>query len=128
MSARRISLATLGLLSWYLLGTVAPRGQEPPSKNQAAPSQSPPQTQSRPETQAPFYLHDFHAKQVGLDCDACHVPEKTGSLVYRRPRHDQCTPCHQDDFAKNVKQKVCEQCHSVFRPTSSEHLLPYPRY
>src|SRR6266481_3537952 len=128
MGARRISLATLCLVSLCLLVAGAPRGQETPSKTPAAPSQSPAQTQSQPATQAPFYLHDFHAKQVGLDCDACHVPQKAGSVVYQRPGHDQCTPCHKDDFAKNVKQKICEQCHSVFPPTSSEDLLPYPRY
>src|SRR5260370_13220766 len=122
MSARRISLATLGLLSWCLLGTVAPRGQEPPSKNQAAPSQSPPQTQSRPETQAPFDLHDFHAKQVGLDCNACHVPEKTGSAVYLRPGPAQCTPCHQAALAKDLKQRAFGHRNPPFPPPPLEYM------
>ena len=79
-------------------------------------------------SQAPFYLHDYHLKQVGLDCDACHVAQKEGSVVFQRPGHDQCTPCHDDDFNKDIKQKICVQCHSVFPPTSSDDLLPFPRY
>ena len=49
-------------------------------------------------------------------------------MVLQRPGHDQCTPCHQDDFEKDIKQQLCVQCHSVFPPTSSEDLLPFPRY
>src|SRR6267143_3072341 len=128
MGARRISLTTLCLISLCLLVTGALRSQETPSKTPASSTASPPETQSQPQRQAPFYLHDFHSKQVGLDCDACHVPEKAGSVVYQRPGHDQCTPCHKDDFEKDVKQKICMQCHSAFPPTSSEDQLPFPRY
>jgi hypothetical protein len=128
MGMRSICLAAVGLAALCLWVSAAPRDQEASSKSQAAPSQPQSQMQSPPEAQAPFFLHDYHSKQVGLDCDACHVPEKTGSVVFQRPGHDQCTPCHQDDFDKNVKQKVCVQCHSVFPPASSEDLLPFPRY
>lgn len=122
MGPRRISPAILSLLSLCLCAGITASGQSPTSKDQAASSQ--PQSPS----QAPFYLHEFHSKQVALDCDACHVPEKAGSVVLRRPGHDQCTPCHQGNFDKDIKQKICVQCHSVFPPTSSEDLLPFPRY
>jgi hypothetical protein len=129
MGMRHISLAHLylaGVCLWVSMGMTA-GGQGPSAKDQASASQSQSQTQSS-QARAPFYLHDYHLKEVGLDCEACHVPEKAGSVVRQRPGHDQCTPCHQDDFDKNVKPIVCAQCHSVFPPTSSEDLLPFPRY
>lgn len=129
MGKRRIPLTTLYLTGLCLWGGMAAYVQESAAKNQpefAAPS--PTQTQSQPASNASFHLHEFHLKTVGLDCDACHVPAKPGSVALQRPGHDQCTPCHADDFNKDLKQEVCEQCHSVFPPTSSEDLLPFPRY
>jgi hypothetical protein len=83
---------------------------------------------AQPQSQAPFFLHEYHMKQLGLDCDACHVPEKTGGVLFQRPGHAQCAPCHQDDFEKDIKPKICAQCHSAFPPSSSADLLPFPRY
>lgn len=120
MSARRISLAIVCLISLRLWMAVIAAGQETSAKKQTV--------SSSPQSPAPFHLHQYHLQQVGLDCDACHVPEKSGSVVLQRPGHDQCTPCHQDDFDKNVKEQICVQCHSVFPPTSSEDLLGFPRY
>ena len=76
----------------------------------------------------PFYLHDFHIKQVGLDCDACHVPAKKGSVILERPGHDQCTHLPPGRFQQGHQEKICVQCHTVFPPTSAEDLLPFPRY
>jgi hypothetical protein len=75
-----------------------------------------------------FFLHAFHAKDLGLDCSTCHVPEKEGSVVLKRPGHEQCMVCHSDDFGANLNQKVCAQCHSVFPPSGGEDVLPFPRY
>ncbi|MGA8143228.1 MAG: cytochrome c3 family protein [Candidatus Acidiferrales bacterium] len=123
----RVSPANICLAALCLWVAMTASGQETSKTNQAAPAvQS--SVQSQPPSQAPFHLHEYHLKQVGLDCDACHVAAKSGSVVFQRPGHDQCTPCHQDDFEKDIKQKVCVQCHSVFPPTSTEDLLPFPRY
>jgi predicted CXXCH cytochrome family protein len=119
----RNSAANLCLVALCLWAATPARGQQSPSKDQKTPS-----TEAHSQASVPFHLHEFHSKQVGLDCDACHVPAKSGSVMLQRPGHDQCTPCHQDDFDKNLNQKVCMQCHTVFPPTSSEELLPYPRY
>ena len=126
MGGRHKSLAWLWLACLCLWFTASEEAQHSSAKVQApsAPSNS----QSQPEPQAPFHLHEYHLKQVGLDCDACHVPVKAGSVVLQRPGHDQCMVCHQDDFDKDIKQQLCLQCHSVFPPTSSEDLLPFPRY
>jgi hypothetical protein len=124
MGRRRIFRLGLWLMGLCLWTGANLRSQESATKNQTPPPPAAPSSQS----QETFHLHQYHSKQVGLDCDACHVPEKTGSVVLQRPGHDQCTPCHQDDFDKDIKQKVCEQCHSAFPPTSSEDLLPFPRY
>jgi hypothetical protein len=121
MGFLRLGLAQLCILSLCSIAVPTARGQQPNGK--------PGEASSGTQSQAtPFYLHDFHSKQVGLDCGACHVPSKPGSVVLQRPGHDQCTPCHQDDFNKNIKQQVCAQCHSTFPPSGSEDLLPYPRY
>jgi len=75
-----------------------------------------------------FFIHAFHAEKLGgLECSACHTPTAAGSVELKRPGHDQCTPCHADDFEKEIKPKVCAQCHSDF-PPSSEGLFPFPRY
>lgn len=123
MGERWMSAACLSLAGFCLWVGVAARGQESSAKAQTTPA-----PQSPSQAQAPFHLHEFHLKQVGLDCDACHVPAKSGSVVLQRPGHDQCTPCHADDFNKDLKQEVCAQCHSVFPPTSSADMLPFPRY
>ncbi|MFZ0522190.1 MAG: cytochrome c3 family protein [Candidatus Acidiferrales bacterium] len=131
MGPRHNSLSKLCVAAVCLFVAMGALGLRSFAKNQAASSsqsasQTPAATSASAE--APFYLHDFHLKQVGLDCDACHVAAKAGSVVLQRPGHDQCTPCHQDDFDKDIKKKICVQCHSVFPPTSSEDLLPFPRY
>ena len=127
MRHRNVTFANACLAILCLWITLAASGQENSATNPAAaPPQSPSQTQS--SAQAPFHLHEFHLKQVGLDCDGCHVPAKSGSVILQRPGHDQCTPCHQDDFNKVLKEKVCVQCHTVFPPTSAEELLPFPRF
>lgn len=106
-----------------------------PSQNAPTPATqtTKPAEQKTPAPQStgkepPFYIHAFHAKQLGLDCSTCHVPVKEGSVVLARPGHDQCMVCHQDAFGDNLNPKICAQCHSAFPPTSSEDLLPFPRY
>lgn len=88
------------------------------------------ETASAPSAAAPgpFYLHAFHAKGLGFDCSTCHVPAKEGSVVFQRPGHEQCMACHSDAFGDNLNKKICEQCHTAFPPTSTEDLLPFPRY
>lgn len=125
MRARRLCLANVYLIVLCLGAVLASRGQQPAAKNQNSTSS---QTSSQLVPEAPFHLHEFHLKTVGIDCDTCHVAVKPGSVTLQRPGHDQCTPCHQDDFNKDLKQKVCAQCHTVFPPTSAEELLPFPRF
>ena len=75
-----------------------------------------------------FYLHAKHVKEVGLDCNTCHVPTKEGAVTLQRPGHEQCTTCHQDAFDKVDNQKICLQCHNTFPPTGADTLYPFPRY
>jgi hypothetical protein len=75
-----------------------------------------------------FYLHAKHVDEVGLDCNACHVATKEGSVTLQRPGHDQCMACHQDAFDNVDNQKICTQCHTAFPPTSAEELYPFPRF
>jgi len=91
------------------------------------PSQEPAQTAS-PVAAAPFYLHAFHAKGLGLDCNTCHVPAKEGSVTLQRPGHDQCMACHSEAFGDNFNKKICAQCHSAVPPTGEEDNYPFPRY
>jgi hypothetical protein len=79
--------------------------------------------------QKPFFIHAFHKEQLGgtLECSLCHVAVKEGSVELKRPGHDQCMACHSDDFNKELKQKVCEQCHTEF-PPSGDDLVAFPRY
>lgn len=121
MQFSRWVLAQLCILSLYSILVPAALAQQAGQKPRPATADS----KSQP---APFFLHDYHMKQVGLDCDGCHVPEKPGSVVLQRPGHDQCTPCHQDDFDKDIKQQVCAQCHSGFPPAGQVDLLPFPRF
>lgn len=80
--------------------------------------------------QEDFFLHAFHKEKLGgaLECSMCHTPVKDGSVTLKRPGHDQCMTCHSDDFTKDLKQKICAQCHTTFPPTSAQDLLPFPRY
>ncbi len=127
MSWRRISLANASVAGLCLCLAMTLSGQENSTKKPEPPSSQ--QASQAPSAPAPpFHLHEFHLKQVGLDCDACHVPAKSGSVTLQRPGHDQCTTCHQDDFNKDLKEKICVQCHTVFPPTSAEELLPFPRF
>ena len=96
---------------------------------QAKPVTPPSTPQAAPEgKQEPFLIHAVHAKQLSLDCNTCHVPAKEGSVVLQRPGHDQCMACHQDAFGDNLNPKICAQCHTAFPPTSSQDLLPFPRF
>jgi hypothetical protein len=75
-----------------------------------------------------FFIHEFHATQLTLDCNTCHVPEQEGSVVYRRPGHDECTSCHQPAFETDLNPLICKQCHTTFPPTSNEDLQPFPLF
>jgi hypothetical protein len=69
-------------------------------------------------------MHKVH-KKAKLDCEGCHVADKDGSVVLRRPGHDECTSCHQDEFDAR-KQSMCASCHTTFPPTNGSDLVPYP--
>lgn len=79
----------------------------------------------------PFLMHDVHVKQ-GFDCDSCHLPVKEGSVVLKRPGHDECGGCHKEDFAYKTgatpSGKYCTPCHDASKAGSSSDLLPYPRF
>jgi hypothetical protein len=77
---------------------------------------------------APFYLHAVHAGKLQLDCSTCHVPLKEGSVMLKRPGHEECMTCHADAFDKDLNPKICAQCHSTFPPTDATSLYPFPRY
>jgi len=79
---------------------------------------------------APFLIHAFHKEKLNgeLECSLCHVAVKDGSVVLKRPGHDQCMVCHSDAFNTDLNQKICSQCHTTFPPTGSDDLLPFPRY
>lgn len=85
-----------------------------------------PSASAQPE----FFIHAFHKEKLGgeLDCSLCHVAVKEGSVTLKRPGHDQCIQCHSDDFNKDLKQKVCQQCHNNFPPTGADDLVAFPRY
>jgi len=74
------------------------------------------------------FIHELHATKLGLDCSTCHTSEKPNSVEFDRPGHDQCMGCHEEAFTKDLNKTICSQCHSVFPPTSSDDLLPFPRY
>ncbi len=122
----RYALASVAALA--LLLTPAGFGQAPAGSGQSkeAPAAAPAAT---PPASKDFFIHAFHAKQLGtLECSLCHTPEKEGSVVLKRPGHDQCKVCHADDFDKDIKQIICAQCHSEFPPSGAADLLPFPRY
>lgn len=103
------------LVSLWVCGGVASPAQEQPATPQAVAS---------PYDQPTFLMHAVHTK-AKLTCDGCHVPEKDGSVVLRRPGHDECTACHQDEF-DTPTVRMCASCHSTFPPKSSADLLPFP--
>ena len=76
-----------------------------------------------------FLMHAGHKEKLGsLECSTCHVPVKDGSVVLKRPGHDQCMACHDDAFNKEVKQSICASCHTAFPPEGASDLLRYPSY
>jgi hypothetical protein len=77
-----------------------------------------------------FFIHAFHKDKLNgaLECSLCHVPVKEGSVVLKRPGHEQCMVCHSDDFTTKINRKICEQCHTSFPPTGTADLVPFPRY
>ena len=95
--------------------------QQAPAK---PPAPAAPAAQKPEEKKDEFFLHAFHAKQLSLDCDACHLPVKEGSVELKRPGHDQCNSCHAEAFADKPNVKICQQCHVP----DSVALLPFPRY
>jgi len=113
---------------WFALLIVVVCGQfvaASPKPPQAAAAKSSTAPAAKEE---PFYLHAKHVGELGLDCNACHVAVKEGSVNLQRPGHDQCMACHQDSFDKLDNQKICSQCHTAFPPTSDDQLYPFPRY
>jgi hypothetical protein len=96
-----------------------------------AQTRSKPGAPAAPAAPAPgeFLIHAFHKDKFGgdLDCTLCHVPVKDGSVMLKRPGHEQCMACHDDDFNKDIKKVVCDQCHSAF-PPDADNLQPFPRY
>ena len=86
------------------------------------------QTPSQEEPEEAFFIHEFHATLLELDCSVCHSPAQEGSVELARPGHDACLLCHQDAFETEINPKICSQCHSTFPPTSNEDLLPCPLY
>jgi hypothetical protein len=94
--------------------------QQTPAGAAAAPAAQPAVKQ--------VFIHQLHATQLMLDCSTCHQSEKPNSVEFARPGHEQCMGCHEDAFTKDLNQTICSQCHSAFPPTSSDDLLPFPRY
>jgi len=94
----------------------------------AKPASSAKPAGAKPAAEGEFFLHAFHAKQLGLDCSTCHVPVSTGSVVLKRPGHDECMGCHAEAFEKDLNQQICSQCHSAFPPTGGNDVMAFPRY
>src|SRR5215475_5070147 len=91
--------------------------------------QSYPQTSSAPapaSDSSTFLMHAAH-KKAKLDCDGCHVAVNDNSVVLKRPGHDECTSCHQEDF-DTPKQSMCAPCHSTFPPKDGTDLIAYPTF
>jgi hypothetical protein len=71
-------------------------------------------------------IHQIHEQKLGvLPCSLCHVPAARGSVMLKRPGHDQCRTCHGAEFQnfRILESGFCSQCH---RGTGAE-LLPFPR-
>ena len=75
---------------------------------------------------ADFFIHEFHATQLELDCSVCHLPTEEDSVVMARPGHDQCILCHEENYESDLTPQFCGQCHAEFPPSSNEDLLPFP--
>ena len=76
-----------------------------------------------------FFIHAFHAEKLGgLECSLCHTPVKEGSVVLKRPGHDQCMACHADDLTRYQADylRAVPQTFPAVRRDSD--LLPFPRY
>src|SRR6266404_2664403 len=129
--AQRSSNITIAIvmMAGAYLAAQQPAAPAKPAPAQAAPAQAAKDKGAKPAAGTPeFFLHAFHAKELGLDCNTCHVPEKEGSVVFKRPGHDQCMTCHADAFGADLNQKICAQCHSAFPPSGGDDVLPFPRF
>lgn len=58
-------------------------------------------------------VHVLHKAKLGvLTCSLCHVPEARGSVVMKKPGHEQCKMCHAAAFQTYRKSSpVCAECH-----------------
>lgn len=124
MNPRRTNLSVASVLGLWLLAAAPLYGRPKAPRHAAASARAASQANGKKQV---FYLHAFHAKKLGLDCSTCHVPVKKGSVVLKRPGHQQCMICHQADFGAKLNPKICAQCHMQFPPTGSD-LYPFPRY
>jgi len=116
---RKLAFGIAATLALLLVSAVLAQTRKEP------PVQSPPGNSGNSE----FFIHAFHSEKFnGLECSLCHTPVKPGSVELNRPGHEQCEACHADDFEKDLKPKMCAQCHMTFPPTSESDLLPFPRY
>src|SRR6266849_5617420 len=104
-----------------------PPAAKPPAPAKAAQAKAAPAAGQAAASGGQFYMHAKHVKELQFDCETCHVPVSAGSVVLKRPGHDQCMGCHQEAYDK-VDQKYCSICHSAYPPTSKDDLLPYPQY
>jgi len=107
---------------WLLLVVcaVAALAAQQPGSQPMAPAAS-------PQSEQPLFLMHAVHKKAKLDCDGCHVAVNEKSVVLRRPGHDECTTCHQDDF-DTPKPSMCAPCHSTFPPKNAGDLVPYPLF
>ena len=127
--AQRFSSIAIAFAMAAEVHLAAQQPAAPAKPAQAAPASAAKDKGAKPEAGSPeFFLHAFHAKELGLDCNTCHVPEKEGSVVFKRPGHDQCMTCHADAFGADLNQKICAQCHSAFPPSGGDDVLPFPRF
>jgi len=117
-------LGAIAALAWVLPPALAQTPQSQPAK----PASSAPPPAAQP-TKGEFFIHAFHAEKLsGLECNLCHTPVQEGSVMLKRPGHDQCMTCHADDFQKDIQPIICGQCHSAFPPSGASDLVPFPRY
>src|SRR5689334_610108 len=125
--------AAVAILAAGVFVTVQTPAQAPAGKAKAEPAKAQAKAQSKAASSAKgatdgtFYIHMSHVTTLGFDCDTCHVPTKAGSMVLKRPGHDQCMGCHSDKF-DSIDQKLCSVCHAEYPPTSAQGLYQYPRY
>lgn len=118
----RTVLGGFALAATTFAGMSAPlMAQQEPAGQTTAPLQRLPEAQE-------FFIHEFHATQLELDCSVCHLTEGEDSTVMARPGHEQCELCHQENYESELTPKFCGQCHAEFPPLSNEDLLPFPLY